>query len=350
MSGKKQSKKMDLEDQDDQIDPSPPPITKAKKTKKAQSFDCECGRTLRTQLALANHRKLKHDLQDEEEETEVKKDEEEEINCIVISSNPKLKKKKSLIVEYKEKPSVNVKDKSSKLCIENVREYLQGLEKSVVQEEPSKKKTKRKSKSKEVDVIEEIGEDSGKEVDPVGDFPVELFQDKKEFHDVLMELKAIGEKGVLAEEEYDVENDIKKTKLDVVMALFLREIARLANREIYREIAVFVILYRMTLNENGWQLVHQGNKDAKKEKFCSKNNAQFVLEVCNEVIQNTLMEQAKSIDLTKLKYIGFSDSHVGHMINFTKVFGYWLFSNYYTNKRIEVCLEGYERQENDFIY
>jgi len=133
------------------------------------------------------------------------------------------------------------------------------------------------------------------------------------------------------------------------MAQFLKQIGSKIPLKIYEELAVFIVLYRKALNEHGYAFLDE-TVTKTTEEFCEVQNGKFAPYVAEDLIKNILPKLHKIVNTKQIKLIGTTGDQVRNVINFTKIFGYWLLANDYTNSYLEICYEGYKAGQNDFKY
>ena len=80
---------------------------------------------------------------------------------------------------------------------------------------------------------------------------------------------------------------IKTISLNKIFARFLFKISKLISIECFKEICIFVCMIQSSLNKVGWDILQNMKPDVvfdNREEFCSINNGEFSIEVCNDFI------------------------------------------------------------------
>jgi len=142
-----------------------------------------------------------------------------------------------------------------------------------------------------------------------------------------------------------VNSDLKKTKLNRIFVNFLNQMVPYVKEEFYRELCLFVSMYRRTLNDHGWKTkadVQQKNIDQKetKQEFCDVNNGEYAPDVCNEFITDTMPTYLGSYDLRNFKVLGVTTDQTRNAVFLTQYFCNWLNANKYTNSRLSINPDG----------
>jgi hypothetical protein len=122
---------------------------------------------------------------------------------------------------------------------------------------------------------------------------------------------------------------------DEVFALYLREVSRIVNPNVYKDVLKFVLLYREWVNEFGWQkkLLYEGHNksidDMKAEyhfhDYSIWNNAEHMPEVANELIMEYIENRDKSFGL-----------NMDDCIDLVRNFTHWLFTSGFTSSKISM--------------
>lgn len=120
---------------------------------------------------------------------------------------------------------------------------------------------------------------------------------------------------------------------DEVFALYLREVSRVVNPDVYKNVLKFILLYRECINEFGWQKKLEfegGNKSIDELKaeyhfhdYSIWNNAEHLPEVANELIVEYFENRGKSYGVSK-------DDGMDLIRNFT----HWLFDSGFTSSKL----------------
>jgi hypothetical protein len=184
-------------------------------------------------------------------------------------------------------------------------------------------------------------------LDAVKYFPSDLFPPQSsESQPIVNELTAIKKSGSSPlHEETDPNSELKQTKLNKIFAIFLSQLAPHLTSEFYRELCLFIVLYRKTLNDIGWQVkANVTGKDnapnSTKLEFCENNNGEYAPDVCNEFITDTMPNNLHKYDLKGFKVIGLTTDHTRNAVFLTQYLCNWLNANKYTNSRLSINPDG----------
>ena len=170
-------------------------------------------------------------------------------------------------------------------------------------------------------------------------FPKDFFEKEEDFKKIFSNLEEIDKntKSVPA-----VSNDKNKrknesqplpTNCNKIFAKFLFEIGKHLKPEWYKEVVLFVCLFRKTLNMIGWKTLNRPMEEEKE--FCEENTAENVLDCCNEFITNILPNILGEFESLELEFLGKEEEGIKNAIFFTQFLGNWLFSNGYTTIKIK---------------
>lgn len=126
-----------------------------------------------------------------------------------------------------------------------------------------------------------------------------------------------------------------------IFAKFLFQISDYLNSNWYKEIVLFICLFRKALNVIGWKFSNMQKAD--ENEFCELNNAQTILECSNEFITICLPESLNDYEGLNLNFIGKDEEKIKNIIYFTNFFGKWLHINNYTTIMLKM---NYEEHRN----
>lgn len=140
------------------------------------------------------------------------------------------------------------------------------------------------------------------------------------------------------------DTQLKKTVCDKVFAIFLYKVARHVTADCFKELCVFICVFRKTLNLKGWEIKRgmadekQKVEEAEKEEipFCENNTAEMALEISNDFIIEYFPRYFKEIKGVEFKVIGEDEEKLKNVVYLTQHFCNWLFNNYYTNSRLSL--------------
>ena len=181
-------------------------------------------------------------------------------------------------------------------------------------------------------------------VDPVEDFPVDIFDGQEEDYAIVYEhLKQIKKEGIAVPEVIDPKSQLKQTPINWLFAIFLNEVSKHLTKEIYREVAFFVLMYRRALNKIGWEIKAKVSKKpiaGETGEFCeTSNNGEFITEICNVFIGDLLPEFIREYDTTGFKVLGFGTERMRNAIHLTEHFCNWMNFQKYTYAKLVPNLE-----------
>ena len=187
------------------------------------------------------------------------------------------------------------------------------------------------------------------DINILNNFPQEIFSESQDYLGILIYLKEILHNHGNIKEEIAEDSQLKKTVCDHVFAIFLYKISKHVTPECFKELCIFVCLFRKTLNIKGWDIKKNQNITnlEKKEEFsnleknlpfCESNNAEYALEISNDFIIDYFPRFLKDVKLKEFKVLGDEDEKLKNVVYLTQHFCNWLFNNYYTNSRLSLNL------------
>lgn len=186
----------------------------------------------------------------------------------------------------------------------------------------------------------------------IENFPQEFFGEKQDYLGILIYLKEIVNNNGEFIEETNEENQLKKTVCDRVFAIFLYKISKHVSPDCFKELCVFICLFRKTLNMLGWNMIRMqqsGNNVSKIEipetiiPFCENNTAEFALEISNDFIIDFFPKFLKDVKFNDFVVLGEDEDKLKNVVYLTQHFCNWLFNNYYTNSRLSLNLSPIEK-------
>jgi hypothetical protein len=131
---------------------------------------------------------------------------------------------------------------------------------------------------------------------------------------------------------------------DAVFGLFGLYCCRYVSKDFYKELILFLALYRQALNDKGWEKFNaaagQSNNTAQDGEFCAAQNAEFAPDVANTFIldyfpsiagQHSIVKQRE-----KLKFLGIDDKRLSNVILLIKHMCSWLFINKFSEGKVEM--------------
>lgn len=186
--------------------------------------------------------------------------------------------------------------------------------------------------------------------DILTNFPQDLFPDSQYYLGIYHYLKELHQSNGAVQEDTAEDTQLKRTICDKVFAIFLYRISRHVTAACFRELCVFVCLFRKTLNIKGWEMKRQQieKKDPGREvsaaelqnniPFCECNTAEFALEVSNDFIIEFFPKYLKEVKMSEFRVLGEDEEKLKNVVYLTQHFCNWLFTNYYTNSRLSLNL------------
>lgn len=173
-------------------------------------------------------------------------------------------------------------------------------------------------------------------------FPSDIFPSDSQ--QIQRELKLLFETNGEIVEETDETTQLKKTLCDKIFAIFLYKISKNVSDECFKDVAIFVILFRRNLNERGWTIYNEQKKNSDinknvSEDYCTVNNGEFALEIANEFVVDNFQKFWNEIkENISSKILGDEEEKLKNLVFLTQHFCNWLFNNYYTNSRLSLNL------------
>lgn len=175
------------------------------------------------------------------------------------------------------------------------------------------------------------------EVVLMADFPLDVFKGREsEYQAVFEYLRMIQEDRETYHDPVDENTDLRSSKINKIMAVYLDEVSSHLRVEFYRELVFFVLMYRKALNKVGWETKSKQTKieENNHKEFCDVNNGEFMPEICNDFITDLLPEYLKEYDISSFRVIGPEVSQIRNAVFLTMHFCNWLNYHKYTNSRL----------------
>ncbi len=176
-------------------------------------------------------------------------------------------------------------------------------------------------------------------------FPLNLFKKPEELSLLYKKLESLDKEPLCFEEEINRESGLKKLNINKIFSLFLHKIAKFLTKDAYIEISLFIILFRKTLNSIGNKLKDDNFVSDFREnsnenmEFCENNTGDCILQASNELITCFLPKFLEDFDKENFVLIGICEEKLKNVIYLTQFFGNWLFSNYFTNLKLDINYE-----------
>lgn len=136
----------------------------------------------------------------------------------------------------------------------------------------------------------------------------------------------------------------KFLQCDRVFGLFCLYCTRLVSKEFYKEIVLFLSLYREVLNDKGWEkfnavaeATHQRHTE---DQYCMAQTAEFVPDLANSFItdyfplignDHSMVHQPQ-----KLKFLGLEERPLSNVIQLIQHLCSWLHINKFSEGKVEV--------------
>ncbi|CAK82015.1 unnamed protein product (macronuclear) [Paramecium tetraurelia] len=192
-------------------------------------------------------------------------------------------------------------------------------------------------------------------------FPKDYFSNSQDYQPIYNNIKDITNERVknpdqdpLMKEEIDKDKNIKKTQINKILAYFLVAIGPLLNEDAYKEMATFIVLFSIALNEAGYQALQnyeqeqyqQGDTDKKPQSlvkqdqnlnaYCEEQNGEHILLITNEFILSFLpLNFPKLGNIEKsFRIFGSPDEKLKNAVYVTQHLSYWLYAMKFTNSRL----------------
>jgi len=192
-------------------------------------------------------------------------------------------------------------------------------------------------------------ESETEDINLLNNFPQEIFADNQDYLGILIYLKELLHNNGSILEEINEDNQLKKTICDKVFAIFLLKISKHVTAECFKELCVFICLFRKTLNAKGWEIKKQQIANLEKKDtlpvllnegtpFCETNTAEYALEISNDFIVDYFPRFLKDVKCNEFKVLGEEEEKLKNVVYLTQHFCNWLFNNYYTNSRLSLNL------------
>lgn len=191
-------------------------------------------------------------------------------------------------------------------------------------------------------------EAENEDINALENFPQELFQNNQDYLSIMIFLKDLINNNGNIKEDFNDDSQLKKTLCDQVFAIFLYRIAKHITPECFKELCVFICIFRKTFNLKGWEV--KKSQQVKNNEtvisvfhenilpFCENNTAEFALEISNDFIIDYFPKYLKEIKCDQFKVIGEEEEKLKNVVYLTQHFCNWLFNNYYTNSRLSLNL------------
>jgi len=176
--------------------------------------------------------------------------------------------------------------------------------------------------------------------DLVAKFPVNILT-QEDYGSVLAELDNICRNKNIGPEDLDKDTGLKKTNMNKIFAVFIYCVGRRLTEEFYKEFIFFLMMYRRALNEDGWTIKAEVTQTPvstteKRVEYCTINNGEFALDICNDFITEKWNEYLPQYSLSGFKVLGTDTEGTKNAVFLTQHFCNWLNAQRYTNSRLQI--------------
>lgn len=136
----------------------------------------------------------------------------------------------------------------------------------------------------------------------------------------------------------------KFLQCDAVFGLFSLYCCRYVSKDFYKELVLFLGLYRQALNDKGWDkfnaVAGQSHNASQNEEYCAVQTAEFAPDVANTFILDYFPSIAGPSSIVKqrekLKFLGIDDKRLSNVILLIKHMCSWLFINKFSEGKVEM--------------
>jgi hypothetical protein len=169
-------------------------------------------------------------------------------------------------------------------------------------------------------------------------FPISLFKSPEDSSIFLKHLDSLNKDPSSFPLDLDPETNISRLPINKIFSLFLYKLSRLLTPEAYKELCLYMVLFRRTLNKYGWGLKGVNNIENKGE-FCEENSGDFILQVANEMLTKELKNFIEEFKAEELVLLGEEQEKMMNVVYMTQYFGKWLFSQNFTYFKLDLNYE-----------
>ena len=166
-------------------------------------------------------------------------------------------------------------------------------------------------------------------------FPKEFFTNSEDYQSIYSQLEKFDKNKKLVEDILDVEGPlITSANIDEIFSIFLLKISKHMKPQYYKEMVLFICIYRKALME-------LSNKNGEND---SRNlKAEFIIDKSNEFILQLLPRILQEFKIPNLIFLGPETEKINNAIFLTQHFGNWLFSVHFTDSKLEMNYGDLER-------
>ena len=132
------------------------------------------------------------------------------------------------------------------------------------------------------------------------------------------ELEKNSRTAILGNEGNEEQEIINKPNIDSIFFLYLKELSNLTNKEYFKFILKFIVLFRECINQFRDNLVNRNHISGNKKKYTEIYCGETIPDICNHFCVD-FMEQHKNFGIEILE-----------LVEIVQHFCYWLYVNKYT--------------------
>lgn len=170
----------------------------------------------------------------------------------------------------------------------------------------------------------------------LSNFPKEFFVNFEDYLSIYNQIQIFEKSPNLIEQTINLEViGSKKASLDEIFAIFLIKIAKHLKIPYFKEIALFICIYKKALIEIS-KLEKETNEKNKLEDSSTELNAEFIIEKSNEFILDLLPKLLPLYKFENLVFLGEDVDQINNAILLTQHFGNWLYSSHFTDSKLEI--------------
>ena len=132
------------------------------------------------------------------------------------------------------------------------------------------------------------------------------------------EIEKNSRTSILGNEGNEEQEIINKPNIDSIFFLYLKELSNLTNKEYFKFILKFIVLFRECINQFRDNLVNRNHISGNKKKYTEIYCGETIPDICNHFCVD-FMEQHKNFGIEILE-----------LVEIVQHFCYWLYVNKYT--------------------
>lgn len=193
------------------------------------------------------------------------------------------------------------------------------------------------AKKKNFSFLLDIAEDGYNAAD---NFPKEFFQNFEDYLSIHNQVDLFEKNPKMVDDILNIDDDgpngPKNAKIDEIFAIFLLKIAKHLKVQYFKEMVMFVCLYRKALI------------DLAKKKIPKLNlenlNADFIIENSNEFILEILPTLLPQYNIENSYFLSIEENKINNAILLTQHFGNWLYACHFTDSKLEINYKDLEKK------